>query len=56
MQKTVEFGELIEAVFDEAAQFSVDPREVACLATQTIVELVWRAPKPKRPRPSRLCN
>jgi hypothetical protein len=55
-QETVEFGELIEAVFDEAAHYSADPREVACLATQTVAELLRRAPKPKRSRPSRFCN
>ena len=42
MRTTVELGDLIEAVFDEAAQHSTDPREVARLATQAVAQLVWR--------------
>ena len=55
-QETVEFGELVLAIYDEAAQFSDNPREVSLLATQAVQEMLWHAPKPKRSRPARFCN
>jgi hypothetical protein len=48
---TVEFGDLVLAIYDEAAQYSDDPREVSCLAMQTVQEILWHAPKPKISRP-----
>jgi hypothetical protein len=51
-QETVELGELIEGVYDETAPYSADPREMTSLATQTVVELLWRAPRPKRSPPT----
>jgi len=48
---TVEFGELVLAIYDEAAQYSDDPREVSCLATRTVQEILSHAPKPKSSRP-----
>ena len=53
---TVEFGELVLAIYDEAAQYSDDPREVSCLATQTVQEILWHAPKPKSSRPPLTSN
>jgi hypothetical protein len=41
-QQTVSLGELILAVFDNAAQFSLDPREVSRLATETVAHMLWR--------------
>jgi hypothetical protein len=45
VRKTIPLGELILAVFDKAAQYSSDPREVSRLATQTVAHMLWRAPK-----------
>jgi hypothetical protein len=50
--KTVPLGELILTVFDKAAQYSVDPREVSRLATQTISHMLWHAPRSKTSRPT----
>jgi hypothetical protein len=44
-QTAVELGELILAVFDEAEEYSDDPREVARLATQAVTDMLWSAPK-----------
>ena len=38
--KTVALGELILTVFDKAAEFSADPREISRLATQTIAHML----------------
>jgi len=51
--QTVSLGELILTVFDKAAQYSADPREVARLATQTISHMLWHAPQLKTLRPLR---
>jgi hypothetical protein len=57
MQMTVELGDLIQAVFDEAARHSTDPREVSRLATQAVAQLLYRhLLKKTRPRPGRICN
>ena len=53
---TVEFGELVLAIYDEAARYTDDPREVSCLVTQTVQEILWHTPKPKISRPPRICN
>jgi hypothetical protein len=42
IQKTVPLGELILTVFDKAAQYSRDPREVSRLATQTLAHMLLR--------------
>jgi hypothetical protein len=39
-QKTVPLGELISATFDEAAQYSSEPREVARLAVQAVEDML----------------
>jgi hypothetical protein len=54
--ETVEFGDLILAIFDEAAQHSADPREVSHLATQTVASVLWRLRQHKRPRSPRIYN
>jgi hypothetical protein len=54
--KTIELGELVLAVFDEAAQHSTDPREISRLATQAVSSLLWHMPQPGRARPSRTYN
>jgi len=38
--KTARLGELIAAVFDEAARYSTDPREVSRLATCAVSHLM----------------
>jgi hypothetical protein len=43
IRKTVPLGELILAVFDKAAQYSADPREISRLATQTVSQMLWHA-------------
>jgi hypothetical protein len=53
---TVEFGELVLAIYDEAARYSDEPREVSCLVAQTVQEILWHAPKSKISRPPRICN
>jgi hypothetical protein len=50
--KTVPLGELILTVFDKAAKYSADPREVSRLATQTISHMLWHAPRSKTSRPT----
>lgn len=42
-RNTAELGELVVAVFDAAAIYSTDPREVSRLATQVIVKVLARA-------------
>jgi hypothetical protein len=54
--KTIELGELVLAVFDEAAQQSADPREISRLATQTVSSLLGHMPQPRRARPPRIYN
>jgi len=49
--KTVALGELILAVFDKAAEYSADPREVSRLATQTISHMLWHSPRLSTLRP-----
>lgn len=39
---TVQLGDLVVAVFDDAAQYSTDPREVSRLATQVVLHLLRR--------------
>jgi hypothetical protein len=41
-QETVQLGELVGAAFDEAAQFSGDPEEVACLAAAAVMRMWLR--------------
>ena len=48
LQKTALFGELVEAAFDQAAQFSSDPDEVARLASKAVMHLLLRQPKLSR--------
>ena len=48
--KTVALGELILAVFDKAAQYSADPREVSRLATQAVSHMLRQAPRLTSPR------
>lgn len=50
---TVELGDLIQAVFEEAAEHSTDPREVSRLATQAVAQLLGRhLRKQTRPQPT----
>jgi hypothetical protein len=39
-QKQAELGELVVAMFDEAANYSTDPREVSRLATWAVNDLL----------------
>ena len=57
MKTTVELGDLIQAVFDEAARHSTDPREIPLLATQAVAQLLWRhLLKQTSPEPARSPN
>jgi hypothetical protein len=44
-RKTVELGDLVTTVFDDAKQYSDDPREVSRLATQTVAQMLRRERK-----------
>lgn len=41
--ETAQLGELVVAAFDEAAQYSSDPREVSRLATRAVMHLLRHA-------------
>jgi hypothetical protein len=57
MKTTVELSDLIQAVFDEAARHSTDPREIPLLATQAVAQLLWRhLLKQTSPEPARSPN
>jgi hypothetical protein len=43
VHKTAQLGELVAAVFDRAARYSTDPREVSRLATQAVAHILRRA-------------
>jgi hypothetical protein len=45
VHKTAQLGDLVTAVFDGAAQYSADPREVSRLATQAVALMLRRARK-----------
>jgi hypothetical protein len=49
--KTIPLGDLVLTVFDNAAKYSADPREVSRLATQTISHMLWHTPRSKTSRP-----
>jgi hypothetical protein len=38
--RTVELGDLVVALFDEAARYSTDPREVSRLATGAVMRVL----------------
>ena len=44
-RKTAQLGDLIAAVFDEAARYSTEPSEVSCLAAQAVKDMMRRARK-----------
>jgi len=45
--ETAQLGELVVAAFDEAAQYTSDPREVSHLATRAVMRLLRQAlPRP----------
>jgi len=46
--RTVQLGELVAVVFDEAARYSTDPREVSQLATRAVAHLMRRGKAPSR--------
>ena len=57
MQTTVELGDLIQAVFDEAARHSTNPQEVSRLAIRAVAQLLYRhLLRQTRPRLTRICN
>ncbi len=43
VHKTAQFGELVVAAFDGAADYSTDPREVSRLATQAVAHILRHA-------------
>jgi hypothetical protein len=50
-QTTVRIGDLVAAVFDEAARFSADAREASLLATEVVTRLMLRARRISIPSP-----
>jgi hypothetical protein len=46
-RRTAQLGELIAAVFDEAARYSANPREVSRLATHAVSHLMLQPRRPK---------
>jgi hypothetical protein len=42
--KTVQLGELVAAVFDEAAHYGTDPEQVSRLATRAVQHMLRRTP------------
>ena len=44
--KTVQVGQLIEAAYDQAAQFSSDPDEVSRLASIAVTRILLRHRRP----------
>ena len=50
VDKTAQLGELVVAAFDEAAQYSSDPREVSRLATEAVMHMLRRPRKTSPPR------
>jgi hypothetical protein len=51
-RKSAPLGELVLAVFDKAAQYSADPREISRLATQAVSHMLRHAPKLTSSQPS----
>jgi hypothetical protein len=45
IRKTTQLGELVAAVFDEAAHHSTDPREVSRLAARAVMHMIRHARK-----------
>ena len=43
--ETVRLGDLIAAVFDEAARYSTDARKVSRLATHAVLQMLRHAPR-----------
>jgi len=43
MPETAEVGELVEAAFDQAAQYATDPAEVSRLATRAVMNMLLRS-------------
>lgn len=41
--KTAPLGQLVVAIYDEAARYSADPYEVSRLATRAVAQLVRRS-------------
>jgi hypothetical protein len=50
VRKTAQLGEVVAAVFDKAAHYSADPKEVSRLATQAVA-LILRPQRRVLPRP-----
>jgi hypothetical protein len=42
MPETVQLGDLVEAAFDQAAQYATDPAEVSRLATRAVMNMLLR--------------
>ena len=52
---TARLGDLVAAVFDEAAEYSKDPEEVSALATRAVAHILRRrAGRPQARRPKRM--
>ncbi|MDD5308535.1 MAG: hypothetical protein PHU25_14530 [Deltaproteobacteria bacterium] len=43
VQHTMRFGDLVAAIFDRAAQYDTDPKEVSLLATRVVTYMLRHA-------------
>jgi hypothetical protein len=43
IHETAQLGELVVAVFDEAARYGTDPEEVSRIATRAVMHMLRRA-------------
>jgi hypothetical protein len=55
-RETAQLGELIVAVFDIAARYSADPREISHLATRAVMEILRRARESAAPLAPAACT
>ena len=54
--ETAQVGELVEAVFDQAARYATDPEEVSRLATRAVINMLLRGRRAGGPGLSGTCD
>jgi hypothetical protein len=50
IRESVQLGELVAAVWDEAARHSDDPKEVSRMTTEAVTRMAWWARSRSAPR------
>jgi hypothetical protein len=50
IRRSVQLGELVAAVYDEAGRYSDNPKEVSSLAARTVTRMLRRAANRPSPR------